>query len=79
MTAWSEFGVGLLSQVWFGQGMANLCYQIGFRIFPQACSLCFSREHLSESTSPSAGTYRGWPVALTPCRVISPAITPLLP
>ncbi|XP_060506429.1 adrenocortical dysplasia protein homolog isoform X1 [Panthera onca] len=32
-------------------------------------------EHLSESISPSAGIYRGWPMTLTPCRVTSPAIT----
>ncbi|XP_029782420.1 adrenocortical dysplasia protein homolog isoform X2 [Suricata suricatta] len=32
-------------------------------------------EHLSESVSSSAGTYRGWPVTLNPCRVTSPAIS----
>ncbi|XP_014643965.1 PREDICTED: adrenocortical dysplasia protein homolog isoform X1 [Ceratotherium simum simum] len=32
-------------------------------------------EHLSESTSPSAGTCRGCPMSLTPCKVTSPTIT----
>lgn len=25
MTAWSECGVGFLGQVWFGQGVTDLC------------------------------------------------------
>lgn len=80
MTACSESGVGLFRSA-FIRGLVTFLtepaqsgdgrfVQIGLR-----CLLCFSREHLSESTSPSAGMYRGWRAARTPGRVISPVIT----